>query len=154
MRLIKVAGCLSLALGAMIAQAEDKAKVTHLDATAGNVGDHQIVFVGNENSENSTRGTAVAVFMKAGKQELAYGLRIDGNTDIADYADVETVKGLSKLDDPKVTLSKVDVTEEQYTAAMAGVKAFTEKSDHLDLPSQETMNCLMGVLKACGLRAL
>ncbi|MFP6582780.1 MAG: hypothetical protein VCD00_09510 [Candidatus Hydrogenedentota bacterium] len=136
----------------IVAQAEDKAKTAHLDATGGNVGTHQIVFVSNANAESSTMGTALIVLKNDGKQEVAYGLYMDGTTDKVGLVIAKLVKSVSKADDAKATVVTVEVTREHYDKAKHLIKTYSEKKETLDPPADVTLNCASEVLSGCGMK--
>jgi hypothetical protein len=136
----------------IVAQAEDKAKTARLDATGGNVGTHQIIFVANANAESSAMGTALIVLKNDGKQEVAYGLHMDGKTDKVDLVNAKLVKSMSKSDDAKATIITVEVSAEHIAKAKEIVKTYSNKKEHLDPPADVVLNCASEVLTACGMK--
>ena len=77
---------------------------------------------------------------------------MDGSTDKVATVDEELVKSVSSGDDPKVTIIKVDVTPEHYSAAKAKIQPYISKEEHLDPPADVAMNCASEVLTACGMK--
>jgi hypothetical protein len=152
MRLTTTLSAIALIGFSFLAQAADTSTTAHLDATGGNAGDHQIVYVANANSANTTVGTAIMVLTKSGKQEVAYGLYMDGETDRCDLVDAKLVASLSKEDDAKATVVTVDITAEHYAAAKALIKTYSDKKETLDPPADVALNCATDVLNACGLK--
>lgn len=153
MRSIKTFMCAALIMYATLVTAEDKAKFTHIDATGGNKGDFQLAYVANSNSSNTAEGTALVVLRKAGKQEIAYGLYMDGSTDKISKVDEKLVVGLSKMDDSKANVIVIEVTEEQYMACKAIVKKYTDKTKFLVPPAEAAMNCFGEQMQALKFRA-
>lgn len=151
MRVFSLVGALAMAL-CSLAHAQDQAKVSRLDATGGNIGDHQIVYVANANSADSTVGTALIVLKNAGKQEAAYGLFMDGETDKVGNVDEKLVAAMSKKEDPKANIITVDVTADQYTKAGEILETYASKKEILDPPADVVMNCGTEVLAACGMK--
>lgn len=152
MRMLSLLSAVALVGLGFTAQAEDKAAKSHLDATGGNAGEHQITYVANANATSPTMGTALIVLSKNGKQELAYGLYMDGETDRVDSVNAKLVKGVSKADDAKATVITVDVTADHYAKAKAAIEPYAKKKEHLDPPADVAMNCATEVLTACGMK--
>lgn len=136
----------------IVAQARNKAKAAHLDATSGNVGSHQIVFVSNANAESTAMGTALIVLKNDGKQEIAYGLYMDGTTDKVELVDAKLVKSVSKADDAKATVVTVEVSAEHYAKAKELVKTYSGNKETLDPPADVILNCATDILNGCGLK--
>ena len=57
MRVFSLLSAVALVGFGLTAQAEDQAKLIHLDATEGNAGAHNILYVANANAASPTMGT-------------------------------------------------------------------------------------------------
>jgi hypothetical protein len=153
MRSFKTIMCAALIMCATIVTAEDKAKSTHLDATGGNTSEYQLVYIGNSNTADTTKGTALVSLRKAGKQEFGYGLYMDEKTDKVGTVDAKQIASFSKKDDAKASIITIEVTEEQYMKAKAMVKKYTDKTKFLVSPGDVALNCFGEQLQALKFRS-
>ena len=131
MRALAIFTCISLVLCCADVHAKRHAKNEHLDATGGKNGDHQIIYITHTNSEIATRGTAIIVLRKSGKQESSYGYHIQEDNAKLGVIDEEKVVKLDKPEDPYTFITTVEVTPEQYPATQKIIKACNMKIPYI-----------------------
>ncbi len=141
-----------MALCCIRVAAEGGAKIEHLDASRGESGEHQLVYVTNSGSEESIKRTAFVVLHKSGKQELAYGYYVEKGTAKVGLIDSKIIEKVGRVDDSKTVITIVRVSDEQYEETKAIIKTWTEKEEEIDGPSIVFYNSVCQILKACGMK--
>jgi hypothetical protein len=128
------------------------AKKQHLDATGGNVGDHQIVYITATTAKNSANGTALVVLKKSGKQELAYGYYFADSKGVVGMVDEERVAKTSASDNANLVITTVEVTKAQYVATKRIILKESKIKSDIDGPTILFYNCIRKVLLACDMK--
>jgi hypothetical protein len=154
MKIVKFAAFIAAIVVSLGAHA-DGAKITKLataDASEGDAGDKQVVFLANNNSTSSLLGTAVVCLHDGDKFGGAFGLTTKDNKGVIGAVKHETVKPLADPKDPKATITRVIVTEGQYAAVKKNLDAWSAKEKFGDDASRSSVNFVVEVLAALKLK--
>lgn len=152
MRSIAIGICLTLAGCVSLVDARTAARIQHFDATDGNMGEYQLVYITKINPELKSQRTALVVLRKSGKHDLAYGYEQGNAQETVGRIDETRVLVAENKENPAVTISIVNVTEAQYTKTKSIITTHTNKTDQTDGPTILFYNCVSEILRTCNMK--